>query len=124
MSDSSYENSHENGSSGGSSTPSDGTMHTSSTMTLQKAVDLGEYNPDYLATFPEWHTLSKHVQWQMLKKAIDTRENQLVHQWAEVANTTDFSKKPQLQEALKNIQDQRHKVLEDKDRLIVEYSTG
>ncbi len=34
--------------------------YAASSMTLQKAVDLGEYHPDFLANFPEWHTLSRH----------------------------------------------------------------
>lgn len=33
-------------------------------LTLEKAVELGEYDPDYLANFPEWHTLSRHIQFE------------------------------------------------------------
>ena len=101
---------------GGSSAP------VSPTMTLQKAVDLGEYDPNYLATFPEWHELSRNAQWQMIEKAINARENQLVHQWAGIVNIIDFRLKPHLKDALKNIEEQKRKVLEDKEQLIVEYS--
>ncbi len=98
-------------------------VSSSSRMTLQKAVDLGEYNPEYLATFPEWHTYSRQIQWQMIKKALDIRERQLIQQWAEISNIIDFRLKPHLQEAMDNIWKQRAKVKEDKERLIVEYST-
>ncbi len=94
-----------------------------STISLQKAVDLGEYNPDYLSTFPEWHTLSNVIQWQMLKQALDNRERQLVKQWAEINNVIDFSEKPHLQEALRNIEKQRKKLLDDKEKLMLEYSS-
>ncbi len=92
-------------------------------ITLQKAVDLGEYNPEYLSTFPEWHTLSNVIRWQMIKQALDNRERRLVKQWAEINNLIDFRKKPHLQEALRNIEIQRQKLLEDKEKLMVEYSS-
>ncbi|HVF68961.1 MAG TPA: hypothetical protein VNA13_00165 [Xanthomonadales bacterium] len=94
-----------------------------STITLQKAVDLGEYNPEYLSTFPEWHTLSNVIQWQMIKQALDNRERRLVKQWAEINNVIDFSEKPHLQEALRNIEKQRRKLMGDKEKLMVEYSS-
>lgn len=94
-----------------------------STITLQKAIDLGEYNPEYLSTFPEWHTLSYVIQWQMIKQALENRESRLVKQWAEVNNVIDFREKPQLQEALRNIEKQRKKLLDDKEKLMFEYSS-
>jgi hypothetical protein len=92
-------------------------------MTLQKAVDFGEYDPEYLATFPEWHTLSRQIQWQMIKKALDVRERQLLQQWAEINNVIDFRLKPHLQEALDNVWKQKKKVQDDKERLLLKYST-
>lgn len=92
-------------------------------ITLQKAVDLGEYNPEYLSTFPEWHTLSNVIKWQMIKQALDNRERRLVKQWAEINNVIDFRSKPQLQEALRNIEIQRQKLLDDKEKLMFEYSS-
>ncbi|MBI1872065.1 hypothetical protein HYS10_01460, partial [Candidatus Collierbacteria bacterium] len=56
----------------------------SPTMTLQKAIDMGEYDPDFLATFPEWHQLSRHMQWQTIREALINRRRQLRVQWAEV----------------------------------------
>ena len=38
-------------------------------ITFQKAIDMGEYNPDYLATFPEWHSLTRHVQFEFIRRA-------------------------------------------------------
>ncbi len=92
-------------------------------MTLQKAVDLGEYEPEYLATFPEWHTLSKHVQFQFIKQGLDNRRRQLWLQWAEVNNTPDFHLKPHLAVAIKNIEKQIKKLDGDWERLFLEYSS-
>lgn len=91
-------------------------------ITLQKAVDLGEYDPQYLSSFPEWHELSLHLQFQFIKKALDNRYKQLVMQWAEFNNVLDFSEKPQMQAALKNIEKQMVKVESDREKLYMEYS--
>ena len=93
-----------------------------SKMTLQKAIEMGEYKPDYLATFPEWLTLSKHIQFQYIRTAIENRRRHLITQYAEINNILDFSKKPHLNEALRNIEKQLHKVEEDREELFVEYS--
>ena len=94
-----------------------------SRMTLQKAVDLGEYNPEYLATFPEWHALSRHVQFQFIKQGLENREKQLWMQWSEVNNTIDFRLKPHLRTALENIQKQVKKLNKDREKLYFEYSS-
>lgn len=96
---------------------------TSKFITLQKAVDLGEYEPEYLATFPEWHTLSKHVQFQFVKQGLDNRRRQLWLQWAEVNNAPDFRLKPYLAETLKKIEEHIKKLDLDWERLFVELST-
>ena len=82
---------------------------------------MGEYDPEYLGTFAEWHTLGKMVQWELIRKALDIRENQLVRQWAEVNNVLDFRLKPELKLALKDIEKKRHEVMRDREKLIVEY---
>ena len=92
------------------------------TMTLQKAVDLGEYDPDYLSIFPEWGQLSRHVQWQMVREALHNRRKQLMVQWAEVANQPDLSKKPHLALAMKNIQKHLDHLQGEEEKLQVEYS--
>ncbi len=94
----------------------------SSKMTLQKAVELGEYDPEYLSTFPEWHTLSRHVQFQFIREGLDNRRKQLVVQWAEVNNVLDFRLKPELKEALVNIKKQLDRLEVDREKLYLEYS--
>lgn len=91
-------------------------------ITLTKAIELGEYDPEYLSQFDDWKKLSRHSQFELIRKAIENRLRQLIGQYAEINNVLDFSKKPHLQEALKNIDDQRRKVLQDKEDLYLEYS--
>jgi len=95
---------------------------TSVTMTMQKAIGLGEYDPEYLATFPQWHELSRHIQFQYIRTAIENRHRQLITHWAEVNNMLDFSKKPHLSEALENIMMQIKKLEKDREKLYLEYS--
>jgi hypothetical protein len=83
---------------------------------------MGEYDPEYLATFPEWHSLSRHVQFQHIRTALDNRRRQFLTQWAEINNVLDFRTKPHLQEALRNIEKQNTKLDEDWERLYLEYS--
>lgn len=101
-----------------SSTP----VQSSQAMTLQKAIELGEYDPKFLAGFAEWHNLSRHAQFQMVRKAMDNRRQHLISQWAEINNVLDFSKKPHLQDALKNIEQKMKEVELDREKLWVEYS--
>lgn len=91
-------------------------------MTLEKAVDMGEYDPEYLASFPEWHTLSRHIRWEFIKRALKNREGQIMQQYAAVNNVLDFSKKPEAQAALKNIEEQYKKFRDTKEKLLMEYS--
>lgn len=99
-----------------------GTKTVSQTMTLQKAIDMGEYNPDFLATFPEWLPLSRHVQWEMIRQGLKNRTRQLRIHWAEMSNQPDFSKKPYLRQAMKNIESQLNELQDNEERLQVEYS--
>lgn len=94
---------------------------TSLNMTLQKAIDLGEYDPKYLSTFPEWQGLSKHIRFQFIKTAIDNRRHQLVQQYAQINNVLDFSLKPELKVTLDNIHRQIKSLDTDFERLSVEY---
>ena len=91
-------------------------------LSLSKAIELGEYDPEYLSRFDEWNQLSRHSQFELIRRAIENRLRQLIGQYAEINNVLDFSKKPHLQVALKNIDDQRRKVLNDKEDLYLEYS--
>ena len=91
-------------------------------LTLQKAIEFGTYEPEELAVYAEWHQLSRPAQYQLVKKGVDNRLGHLIQQWAEITNVLDFRLKPHLQEALDKIMAQRKKVLEDKERLMVEFS--
>ena len=77
----------------------------SSDMTLQKAVELGEYKPEFLETFAEWHTLSSHVQLQYIRQGIDNRRKHLLTQWAEINNVLNFRLKPEMKATLTKIED-------------------
>ncbi|GAB4218644.1 MAG: hypothetical protein Fur009_0420 [Candidatus Microgenomates bacterium] len=89
---------------------------------LKDAVNLGEYDPEYLKNFPEWHDLSAYIQWQLIRRALDIRRKQLLTHWAELNNTLELSKKPHVQQAMKNVEKQLQKLMEDQERLYVEYS--
>jgi hypothetical protein len=91
-------------------------------MTLQKAVEMGEYNPEFLSTFAEWHIISRHIQFQYIRTALENRRHQLLQQYAEINNILDFSKKPHLKDAMKNIEKQLRVIEDDRERLFVEYS--
>lgn len=59
----------------------------------------------------------------MIKKAIENRERQLIQHWVEISNILDFRLNPHLKDAMDNIWKQKQKVQEDKEHLIVEYSS-
>ncbi|MEI6690903.1 MAG: hypothetical protein WCL07_04105 [bacterium] len=103
--------------------PSSGGYSSTKNVTLKDAVEMGEYDPEYLSRFAEWHTLSKTMQWSFIEKALDNAERHLVQQWAVVNNVLDFRLKPELQIALRNIEAKRHKVLDDREKLLLKYSS-
>ncbi len=102
--------------------PKGGSPQPASYLTLQKAIDFGEYDPEKLANFAEWHQLSKHAQFELIKKALDNRRHHLLEQWAALNNMLDFSKKPHLKPAIKNIEKQLKEVENDREKLYVDYS--
>lgn len=91
-------------------------------MTLQKAVDMGEYDPQYLAKFPEWGPLSRHVRLQFIRQGLDNRRKNLLMQWAELNNVLDFSQKPHIKTALRNIERQLKNLEDDREKIYLEYS--
>lgn len=91
-------------------------------LTLQQAIEFGEYDPKYLANFAEWHNLSVHVQWQLVRKALNNRHSQLITQYAELNNALDLRLKPDVQEAMKNVEKQLKIFEKDREELYVEYS--
>ncbi len=90
-------------------------------ITLDQAIEFGEYDPDYLSRFSDWERLSRHIQLEMIKKALDNRRRQLVGQYAELNNVLDFSKKDYLKNALKNIENQLKKLEEDREKIYLVY---
>lgn len=96
----------------------------SKSMTLQKAVDMGEYDPEFLGNFAEWHSLTRMMQWNYVRQAIKNRKRFLLLQWAEIANILDLRLKPELKEALKNIEKQQEKVNQDEERLQIDFAKG
>ena len=103
--------------------PKSSGLSASSVMTLQRAVELGEYKPEFLETFAEWHSLSAHVQLQYIRQAIDNRKRHLLTQWAEINNVLDFRLKPELKSALKNIEEQMRDLESEREKLYLEYSS-
>ncbi|MEO6509172.1 MAG: hypothetical protein ABIO02_04415 [Patescibacteria group bacterium] len=95
---------------------------TAGNLSLQQVVELGEYKPEYLQNFAEWHLLSPHVQWQFIRKALDIRHRQLITQYAELNNALFLSQKPEVQAAMKKMEQQLNNLANDKERLYVEYT--
>lgn len=93
-----------------------------STITLQQAIDFGEYDPAHLVNFAEWHTLSPHIQWQLVRKALDVRNRQLITQYAELSNALDLRNKPHVKDAMKNVEKQLKNLAKDREKLYVEFS--
>ncbi len=98
------------------------TGSTATNLTFQKAIEMGEYDPEFLANFPEWHTFSRHTQFEYIREGLANRRKHLLTQWAEINNVLDFRLKPHLNQALKNVEDQLEQLLKEKERLFVEYS--
>jgi hypothetical protein len=97
-------------------------VKTKSTMTLQKAVELGEYDPKFLATLPEWHTLSRHIQFQFIKTAAENRRKQLLSQFADLNNVLDYRLKPEIKEAAASVLERVKQVEYDLEKFLIEYS--
>ncbi|HSX48627.1 MAG TPA: hypothetical protein VLE44_00010 [Candidatus Saccharimonadales bacterium] len=94
----------------------------SSGITLQQAIDFGEYHPEVLSTFPDFLILSPHAQFQLIRQALDNKNRQLVTQWAEINNFLDFSKKPELKEALDNLNKQIKNLENEREEIYLAYS--
>ncbi|OGM19100.1 hypothetical protein A2686_00885 [Candidatus Woesebacteria bacterium RIFCSPHIGHO2_01_FULL_38_10] len=92
-------------------------------LSFQEAIEMGEYDPSYLANYPEWHQFPRHTQFQYIRKALDNRRKQLLTQWAEVNNVLDFNLKPEVQKAAQNIKIQLDRLERDREKLYLEYSS-
>lgn len=91
-------------------------------VSLQMAVEAGEYDPKYLSRFKEWAEMTDNIRWQTIRKAIQNRRYLLRLNYAEVFNQLDFSKKPELTKALNNIQKRIEKLQKDEEELQYKYS--
>lgn len=95
----------------------------SAPFSLKEAINLGEYEPEILAQYPEWEKLSNYARFQLISQGLETRRKQLFKKWSEIINFIDDSDNPTLQEEAKgNIERQLKKLREDKERLYLEYS--
>lgn len=104
-------------------TPKSKPFPKSANMTLDKAVDLGEYDENFLETFPEWHNLSDNIRFNYLLKAIKNRRQFLRLNYAETFNILDYSKKPELAKVLNSINDRLNDLQKDEEKIRVKYST-
>jgi len=93
------------------------------TLTFKEAIEMGEYYPENLANYKEWHSFSKHTQLQYIRQAMDNRKKQLQTQWAEMNNVLNFRLKPEMKQALKNIEKQMKELESDREKLYLEYSS-
>ncbi len=91
-------------------------------LSLREAIDYGEYDPSYLSSFDEWDELSPHIQWEYIRQALDVRQKQLMSQYAEMNNVLNFSKKPEVQKAVSNLETKLSQLANDRERLYIEYS--
>lgn len=91
-------------------------------LTLEKAIELGEHDPNFLSNFPEWHDLSRHVQFQLIRKALENIYRQLVTQYAELSNVLDLRNKPEIRKAMDNVDAQIKILRKDKEMLYAQYS--
>lgn len=91
-------------------------------LTFDKAIEFGEYHPESLAQFPEWHQYPRHMQFEFIRTAITNRRRQLLTQWMEINKSNDYSKKPHLIQASENVERQLSLLRQDRERLYAEYS--
>lgn len=90
-------------------------------MTLEKAVEMGEYDPNFLSTFPEWAGFSEYIRWNYIRQAIHNRRRFLMQNWAETNNVLDLRLKPEMKQVLDRINDQIVALNQAEEKLRVEY---
>jgi len=98
------------------------TTQTTNILNLQAAIKMGEYDPEYLASFPEWEDLTPNMQYEFVREGIENKRQHLRQQYARTWNSPGFSKKPHLEEAIKNIFNRLKKLQADEERLSLHYS--
>jgi len=102
-------------------TPTSKPRKPSTKMTLDKAVAMGEYDPKFLATFPEWASFSDNLRWHYIRDAIQNRRKFLLLNWAETNNVLDFSTKPEMKAVQDNILKQVQLLNKEEEKLRLEF---
>lgn len=95
----------------------------SSRMTLERAIELGEYNPKFLSTFPQWQDLSDNIRFNYILRAIKNRRQFLRLNYAETFNVIDYSQKPELKKVLEAINDRLDELQKEEEKYRIEYSS-
>jgi len=96
---------------------------TTSHMILERAIDLGECDEDFLSTFPEWQKLSNNIRFNYLLKVIKNHRQFLRLNYAETFNFLDFSQKPELAEVLNKINSRLIELQKEEENYRVKYSS-
>lgn len=91
-------------------------------MTLEQIIELGEYEPEILAKYPEWGKLSNYARFQIITNGLENRRKQLFKKWSEVVNFIGDSPLSDRQETKANLERQLQTLRADKERLYNEYS--
>ena len=91
-------------------------------MTLQKAVELGEYKPEVLSQYSDWKLLSKHGQLQFIRTGLRYHKGQLLTQYASLFNIPNYSlKADELEPKLNHILDLVKEVDRDEEYYLANY---
>lgn len=97
---------------------------TQSTLSLQDAIKLGEYDPKKLAEYPEWEKLSRTGQFELISQGLEYRRRNLFRKWQEIVNFINDSEDSSVREQAKlNIESQIKNLRVEKERLYLEWST-
>ncbi len=91
-------------------------------LTLSEVIELGEYEPEVLAKYPEWEKLSNYARFQLITRGLETRRRQLFKKWSEVVNFIGDFPSASREETKTNLERQLQQLRADKERLYNEYS--
>jgi len=97
-------------------------MTSTPSNSLEKAIELGEYQPEFLGKYPEWSGMSSHMQFEFIRRGIDNRRQHLRREYASIVNQPDFSKKNHLKVALQKIVTAQKELIEEEELLQLEYA--
>ncbi len=92
------------------------------TLTLEKVIALGEFEPEVLAKYPEWEKLSNSARFEMIRQGLEKRRQRLFNMWCDVVNFIGDFPQADRQETRENLERQLQTLRADKERLYNEYS--